>query len=115
MKLKYVTKPILITLLRYLDKNKILLPHRICYSSFRSKRDMLADFEKFYSLVDTPELYTFNLNPYYRYLVCPRTFHFCKKKFLFLDEDLNPYDLTKRPEIPKFQRSYGNFVLQFGI
>ena len=114
MKLKYVTKPILISLLRYFDKNKILFPHRICYSSFRSKRDMLADFDKYYSLTESPEHYTFNLNPSYHYLVSPSTFHFSKKDFRFLDDRLDPLDLTKRPEPPTFRRTRGHFVLEFG-
>ena len=115
MKLKYVTKPILIDLLRYFDKNKILFPHRICYSSFRSKRDMLKDFEKFYSVTTSPTQYTFTRKPAYHYLVCPDKFHFCTERFVFLDDRLNPYDLTKRPEVPRIRFSRGKFLLKFGI
>lgn len=113
MKLKYVTKPILINLLRYFDKNKILFPHRICYSSFRSKRDMLADFEKYYSLEDTLDSYTFIRKPSFRYLVAPELFHFCKKRFVFVDHYQVPLDLTKRPEVPNFRFERGSYTLEF--
>ena len=114
MKLKYVTKPVLINLLRYLDKNKVMSPHRICYSSFRSKRDMLTDFSKYYSLTDTPECYIFNLNSCYHYLVSPLVLKFCKKTFAFQDALGNPLDLNRRPQPPCFAIRKGRFRLEFG-
>ena len=111
MRLKYVTKPKLIDFLRYMDKNKVLLPFRIKYSSFRSKKDMTADISEFYEITETPTLYVFSLKRRYQFLVAPQVYYFSKENFEFQDLQSNPLNLHSRPRSPKFQIRRGRFLV----
>ena len=112
MKLKYITKPVLINFLRYLDKNKILFPFRICYSSFRSKKDMLKDLLAFFDVTDHDTRYIFTLKSRFGFLVCPPTLYFCKETFAFQNAECEELDLQQRPSPPKFQILRGPFLVQ---
>ena len=113
MKLKYITKPVLINFLRWLDKFKHLAPYRICYSSFRSKKDMITDVMKYYDIVEGVDKYSFNLKSSYHFLVAPRSFHFCKTTYAFQDADFARLNLSSRPEGPHFSIRKGDFHLVF--
>ena len=111
MRVKYITKPKLIDYLRYLDKNKVLSPYRIKYSSFRSKKDMILDVSKYYHIEDEPNHYVFRLRPKYQFLVAPQRYFFSKEQFQFLGSDSTPLDLQSRPASPTFQILPGPFLV----
>ena len=111
MRMKYITKPKLIDYLRYLDKNKILRPFRIKYSSFRSKKDMISDIGKYYCITENFQHYVFTLRPEYQFLVAPQEYRFSKEDFHFLDSHLNPLDLLSRPAPPQFHIRRGPFLV----
>ena len=111
MRLKHIVKPVLINFLRYLDKNLVLLPYRIRYSSFRSKKNMVEDLTKYYDVTECDKYYTFTLKPYYHFLVAPRQYHFSKVNFDFSETIGSPLDLSKRPVPPKVEIRHGRFLM----
>ena len=113
MRLKYITKPVLIDFLRYMDKNNYLHgPYRIRYSSFRSKRDMLADFEKMFVMTEDTTNYTFTLRGDHLFLNSPVEICFDKKTFQFHVEG-KYIDLASRPLPVRFHIRRGKVALIF--
>ena len=112
MRLKHIVKPTLISFLRYLDKNKILLPHRIRYSSFRSKKDMCQDLYCYYDVSEDDDLYIFTLKPSFQYLVAPHAYYFSKVDFRFLDIEKTVIDLESCPVPPSFHIRHGRFLIE---
>ena len=113
MRLKHIVKPVLIDFLRYMDKNNVLKPFRIRYSSFRSKKNMVEDLTKYYDITECVDYYTFTLKPQYRFLVAPHYYYFSKTAFVFLETpDAPQLDLDSRPEPPRFHVRHGRFLVK---
>ena len=112
MRLKHITKPVLTEFLRYLDKNRVLHPYRVRYSSFRSKKDMLSNLMTYYTVEDLPNYYRFQLKAQYHCLLAPQIFQFSKTHFQFEDDSGAVIDLSHRPSPVKFEVRYGRFLVQ---
>ena len=113
MRLKYITKPVLISFLRWLDKNKYLHgPYRVRYSSFRSKRDMLTDFSVMFGFSEDSEKYLFTLRPSFSFLSAPEEISFDKTEFKFyVGNDV--VDLNSRPKAASFSIKHGPILVDF--
>ena len=113
MKLKYITKPTLISFLRWMDKNRHLHgPYRVRYSSFRSKRDMLADFSKMYAFSEDNTNYSFTLRKKFAFLSAPTKISFDKNKFEFHVAG-NTINLEATPPPPSFHVRHEPIIIIF--
>ena len=112
MKLQHIPKPVLTDFLRYLDKNRVLYPYRIRYSSFRSKKDMLTDLLTYYTVEHTLMYYRFLLKVRYHCLTAPRLYQFSKNDFRFEDDRGTLIDLSHRPSPVKFRVQHGRFLVR---
>ena len=102
--MKNLSKPQLVNLLRYLDKNKLLIP-RIKYASFRSKVEMMVDLRKHFYLREVDHKVYFVPK---RGKGLPEIFWDCKKKEFSVDVSLNNevgFSVSRTPVTVRFESS----------